>query len=108
MCSLNISSASRDRKIFSIKGRDFEVPGCSSLLLTKDTKEITDYFIPGEDIVTYRDASDAAEKIAYYLKNEDEREKIAKKGYERVLSEHTYKNRFLEIFDFAQNMESRL
>ena len=101
---LNISFASRDSKFFSTKGRDFEVPGCGSLLLTKDTKEIAEYFVPGEEIITYQDANDAAEKIKYYLKNEEEREKIAKKGYERVLREHTYGKRFLEIFKFAQNV----
>jgi spore maturation protein CgeB len=77
--SLDMSFASRDSKISSTKGRDFEVPGCGSLLLTKDTKEIAEYFVPGEEIITYEDANDAAEKIKYYLSNEDEREKIAKK-----------------------------
>ena len=101
--SLDMSFASRDSKILSTKGRDFEVPGCGSLLLTKDTEEIAEYFVPGEEIITYEDANDAAEKIKYYLKNEDERERIAKKGYERVMKEHTYEKRFLEIFEFAQN-----
>ena len=100
--SLNISFASRDSKIFSTRGRDFEVPGGGSLLLTKDTKEIAEYFVPGEEITTYEDANDAAEKIKYYLKNEDERERITKKGYERVMKEHTYEKRFLEIFEFGR------
>jgi spore maturation protein CgeB len=98
---LNISFASRGGRI-QIKGRDFEAPGCGSLLLTKDTKEIAECFIPGEEIVTYQDADDAAEKIKYYLANEDEREKIAKKGYERALTEHTWKKRLVDIFEFAQ------
>ena len=99
--SLNISFASNGDKI-QIKGRDFEAPGCGSLLLTMDTKEIAEYFVPDEEIVTYQDANDAAEKIKYYLKNEDEREKIAKKGYERVMREHTVEKRLLDIFEFAQ------
>ena len=101
--SLNISFASSGGKI-QIKGRDFEATGCGSLLLTKDTKEIAEYFVPGEEIVTYRDVNDASEKIKYYLKNEDERERIAKNGYEKVVREHTCEKRFLEIFDFAQNI----
>jgi spore maturation protein CgeB len=99
--SLNLSLSSKKNKI-EIKGRDFEVPGCGRLLLTKDTKEITEYFIPNEEIITYQDADDAAEKIKYYLKKGDEREKIAKKGYERVLREHTYEKRFFEIFKFVE------
>lgn len=102
--SLGISLASKENKI-QIKGRDFEVPGCGSLLLTKDTEEIADYFVPNEEIITYHDATDAAEKIKHYLKNEEERKKIAKKGYERVMREHTYEKRFSEIFEFAQNID---
>jgi spore maturation protein CgeB len=90
-----------------LKGKDFLAPGCGSLLLTNDTEQIKRYFIPDEEIITYRDANDAAEKIKYYLKNDDEREQIAKSGYERVMREHTYEKRFLEIFEFAQNMEMK-
>ena len=105
--SLNLSFASSGDKI-QIKGRDFEAPGCGSLLLTRDTKEIAEYFVPDEEIITYQDANDAAEKIKFYLKDEDEREKIAKKGYERAMREHTIEKRFLELFEYAQNMEVRL
>ena len=88
-----------------LKGKDFVAPGCGGLLLTNDTEQIAKYFIPNAEIITYHDANDAAEKIKYYLKNENEREKIAKRGYEKVMREHTYEKRFLEIFDFAQNGE---
>jgi spore maturation protein CgeB len=98
--SLNLSSASEKGKI-QIKGRDFEAPGCGSLLLTKDTAEIAEYFIPGEEIITYQDAYDAAEKVRYYLGNEEERARIAKKGYERVIKEHTMENRLFQIFEFG-------
>lgn len=101
--SLNVSLASEGDRI-QIKGRDFEAAGCGSLLLTKDTKEIAEYFVPGEEIITYRDANDASEKIEYYLKNEDERERIAKKGYERLMREHTMEKRFLRILQFVQDV----
>ena len=97
--SLNISFASKGDKILAIKGRDFEAPGCGSLLLTKDTKEIAEYFVPGEEIITYKDANDAADKIKFYLANEDEREKTAKNGYERVMREHTIERRLLDVFE---------
>ena len=97
--SLNLSFSGNHT--YTIKGRDFEAPGCGSLLLTKDSKEIAEYFVPDEEIVTYRTANDAAAKIKYYLRNEDEREKIAKKGYERVMREHTIENRLSKIFTFA-------
>ena len=96
--SLDLSLASKGKDIIAVKGRDFEVTGCGGLLLTQDAEEIAEYFIPGEEIITYQDANDATEKIKYYLANEDEREKIAKRGYERVLREHTWEKRFSYIF----------
>jgi spore maturation protein CgeB len=104
--SLNISLASKGDRI-QIKGRDFEAVGCGSLLLTKDTKEIAEYFAPGEEIITYQDANDASEKIAYYLKNEDERERIAKNGYERLIREHTMEKRLLRILRSAQDIKKK-
>ena len=83
--------------LYTIKGRDFEAPGCGSLLLTKNSDEIREYFIPGKEIVTYKDVDDAAEKIKFYLKNDIEREKIAENGYKRVLKDHTYEKRFEEF-----------
>lgn len=93
---LNMSVASEGGKI-QIKGRDFEVPGCGSLLLTQESEEIKEYFIPREEIITYKNIDDAIKKIEYYLINDEEREKIAKKGYSRVIKEHTYEKRFNEL-----------
>jgi spore maturation protein CgeB len=104
--ALNLSLSSEGGEI-QIKAREFEAVGCGSLLLTKETKEIAEYFIPDEEIITYRDANDAAEKIGYYLKNDDERERIAKKGYERLIREHTMEKRFLEIFHSAENIKKK-
>jgi len=93
---LNMSIASRGGKI-QIKGRDFEVPGCGSLLLTQESEEISQYFIQGEEILTYKNAVDATKKIEYYLTDNDKRGKISKKGHERVLKDHTYIQRFKEF-----------
>jgi spore maturation protein CgeB len=104
--ALNLSLSSEGGKI-QIKAREFEAVGCGSLLLTKETKEIAKYFTPDEEIITYRDANDAAQKIGYYLKNNDERERIAKKGYERLIREHTMEKRFLEILHSAENIKRK-
>lgn len=105
--SLDLSLASRGDGIIAVKGRDFEAPGCGSLLLTQDTEEITEYFIPGEEIITYQDANDATEKINHFLANEDELENIAKRGYERVLRDHTWEKRFSSIFSYIFGLNER-
>jgi spore maturation protein CgeB len=95
--SLDLSLASVG-KVLAVKGRCFEATGCGSLLLTEETDEIKEYFIPNEEIVTYKNVSDATEKIKYYLTHEDERLIIAKRGYERTSKEHTWEKRFTDIF----------
>jgi len=93
---LNISKTSKGDKI-QIKGRDFEVPGCGSLSLTQESEEIKEYFEPDNEIVTYKDIDEAIQKIKYYLSHEKELNVIADNGYRRILKEHTYEKRLLEI-----------
>lgn len=98
---LNISESSKGEKI-QIKGRDFEVPGCGSLLLTNSNSNISEYFILGEEIITYSDVDDAAKKIKYYLSNEKECKRISSNGYKRVMEQHTMEKRFSDIFKKIQ------
>ena len=81
-----------------IKGRNFEIPGCGGFLLTSDADNLTDYYQDGKEIVIYNGIRDMIGKIRYYLKHNDERESIARAGYERTLRDHTYEKRFRDIF----------
>jgi spore maturation protein CgeB len=104
--TLNMSSASKNG-VLQIKGRDFEAPGCGTLLITKYNEEIKEYFALGKEIVTYHDELDAAQKIRYYLDNEQEREQIADAGYRRVLQDHTIEKRLADIFAFAASISKK-
>jgi spore maturation protein CgeB len=81
-----------------IKGRTFEVPACGGFLMTGDADNLRDYYRDGKEIVIFKDKADMVEKAKYYLEHEEERTTIAKAGYERTIREHTYINRFTEIF----------
>lgn len=81
-----------------IKGRNFEIPGCGGFLLTEYADNLKDYYEIGKEIVCFEGVEDLIEKIKYYLIREQEREAIAKAGYERTLREHTYEQRFNKIF----------
>jgi hypothetical protein len=66
------------------------------LLLTERLPE-DPLFTPGEHLVTYDDSRNCMELIGYYLKNEQERSRIAKRGQDVVRSRHTYVHRVQEI-----------
>lgn len=86
------------RGIQQIKARHFEIPACGGFLLTTAADDLATYFKIGKEIVLYEGMDDFIEKIHYYLQHEEEREQIAKAGYERVIQEHTYEKRFQELF----------
>ena len=81
-----------------IKGRNFEIPGHESFLLTEYAPHLEDYYEIGKELDCFKNIPELIEKIKYYLVNEKEREEIAKAGYKRTLKDHTYEKRFNEIF----------
>lgn len=78
--------------------RTFEVPGCGGFLLTDYADNLSDYYQDGKELVIFDGFRDLVKKIKYYLGKDQEREVIARAGYERTLKEHTYEKRFNEIF----------
>lgn len=88
----------RAKKRDQIKGRNFEIPGCCTFLLTSAVEGLDEYFVPGKEIVTFTDTDDLIKKANHYLNSEEERESIAQAGYRRTLDEHTYEKRFTEMF----------
>ena len=81
-----------------VKSRHFEVPACGTLEITQDADDMRDYYKLGEEIVVYENEKDLAEKIKYYLAHNEEREAIAKRGYERTQRDHSTEKRFEDIF----------
>ncbi len=86
------------RGIVQIKARHFEISACGGFLMTAMADNLGDYYKIGEEIVAYKNTNELIEKIKYYLKNDEERKKIAQAGYLRTIRDHTYQKRFAEMF----------
>lgn len=79
--------------------RVFETLGSGSFLLTDRCNTIEELFQDGKHLVLYDDLDDMVKKAHYYLEHDEEREAIAKAGYEEVMKNHTIDtrvNRMLE------------
>lgn len=87
-----------DKRNAQVKERQFQVPGCGTMEITQDADDLRDYYKLGEEIVVYKDNKDLVEKIKYYLAHPEEREAIAKRGYERTIRDHSNKRRYEDIF----------
>jgi len=82
-----------------IKARPFEILACRTFLISGYADDMNNYYEDGKEIVYYDGTiTDLVNKIEYYLSHETERERIAQLGYERTVREHTYEQRFNELF----------
>ena len=71
--------------------RFVEVTGSGSFILSYYVDSIKRFFVPGKEIVTYKDKNDLVNKIHYYLEHEEEREKLAEKTYQKSVKLYSYK-----------------
>lgn len=62
-------------------------------------------FVEGHDIVWYDSPADAKEKIEYYLKNHEERIRIANNGKQKVRSFHTDAHRVSQLISLVEKMK---
>jgi spore maturation protein CgeB len=77
--------------------RLFEAAGVGRLQIADHLPGTLTWFTEGETIVTFREADDLREKVAYYLSHEAEREAIARRAREHVYAHHTYDERIARI-----------
>jgi len=90
--------------------RIFEGMACGKLVLCdrlNESKKLHELFKEGEEIVFYDDIVDCVNKINYYSENKEERERIANNGYNKVLENHTQKQRVEFIIEKWKNYQSQ-
>lgn len=84
-----------------LSNRPFEVTGSGACFFVDLVREdIKRCYEEGKEFISFKDEKDLRGKVQYYLVHQEERERIARAGYERTVREHTYLNRvrqFLEV-----------
>ncbi len=81
-----------------IHARPFELAACGAFVLSGFAEGMDRYYAPDKEMVFFRSPSELVAKTKQYLVRQDDRERIARAGYERTLREHTYEKRFAEVF----------
>lgn len=82
----------------------FEAMACNQVVITSYMEELRDYFDVGTEILCYKDENELYDLVAYYIKHDEERERIRNRGYNRFLRCHTYEKRWDEMLkDIYQN-----
>jgi spore maturation protein CgeB len=80
-------------EILGLNQRVFDACGCGAFQLVDASPVMEEYFIPGKELVCFRDLKELQELIPYYLNRPQERAEIAQAGYVRAHSEHTFRHR---------------
>ncbi len=81
--------------------RVFDVLGSGGFLLTNYQVEMPELFSLGEDFVVYESIEDLYAKVDFYLRNEGERKKIARHGYETVEKYYTFRQQMEKMLKQA-------
>lgn len=81
--------------------RAFDILGAGGFLLTNYQADFADCYTPDEDFVYYESKDDLLNKIDYYLTHESERNAIARNGFEKTASHHTYRHRIEEMLTYV-------
>lgn len=102
----NTLSSTKTREM--VKFRQFEINTCGAFQLSYYAEGLEHYYEIGKEIAIYLDTDDLIEKIRYYLKHKDEREKIATAGYRRSLAEHTMEKRLRNLLQDIEQNKKRL
>lgn len=66
--------------------RTFEIPLCKGFMLHQRTRESENFLIPDKEAVFFSNYKEMKEKIDFYLKHSELREKIAEAGYKKILN----------------------
>lgn len=80
-------------EIRGLNKRAFEACGCGGFQIISDSPVLEQYYVPGQEVVVYRNLRELQELVPYYLNRPQERAAIAEAGYRRAQTEHTYHRR---------------
>ena len=81
--------------------RALDILGCGGFLLSNYQPELLEYFTPNVDCAVYSSMEEAKDLTDYYLKHDEERQKIARHGYETVKRLFDYDTQLKQIFDIV-------
>jgi 2-polyprenyl-3-methyl-5-hydroxy-6-metoxy-1,4-benzoquinol methylase len=106
---------SASRVVFNRSIRDdvnmrvFEALASGSLLVTNDlaANGQAELFRDGVHLATYSDAEELFDKLAYYLRHEPLRERVAAAGRVEVLAKHTYRHRMETVLELAGRLPAK-
>lgn len=82
--------------------RAFDIMGCGGFMISNFQEDFLEHFEPDEDVVFYSSYEELLDKVEYYLKHDEERNRIAGNAQQKVAMEHTYLQRAQTMLSFVE------
>lgn len=95
-------------KCTDIKAKIFEAGACKTFVLTEYFEDYKNLFKQGKELVMFKDKEELLKQVNYYLKHEDEREKIAENAYNKILNVYGLDVELDKIFKEIHNKNKKL
>jgi spore maturation protein CgeB len=77
--------------------RMFEATGVGACLITDWKDNLKEFFVPEQEVVTYKSVDECVEKVKWLLNHPQERQMIAKAGQDRTLKDHIFTQRVEQL-----------
>lgn len=90
-----------------ISQRVFDAMSAGGFLLSNYQEELEELFVPGEDLVLYHNREELHEYVEYYLTHEEERQRIARNGQNKVLKYHDFHERMRKVLEIVNREEEK-
>lgn len=84
--------------------RLFEATGLGTCLITDYKDNISDFFMPDQEVVTYKSVPECIDKIEYLIDNPHIADKIGKAGQEKTLGKYSLENRIKSFSEILVNL----
>jgi spore maturation protein CgeB len=82
--------------------RLYEATGSGACLLTDWKENLNEFFVPDQEVVTYKNDGEAIEKILYLLDHDEERKKIAMAGQKRTLENYSIRQTMVGVAELIK------
>ncbi len=87
-----------------VNPRTFDLAAAGAFQLVDRRGQLPEFFRAEEELATFGSLAEAREKIDYFLAYEEERRRVAGRGRERCLRDHTYSVRLAHALDMIEEL----
>lgn len=97
--NLNVTLSSIER---GTPQRVMDIMEAGGFVLSSYCPETAELFVEDREIVMFKSPEELMKKVEYYLSHDEEREKIARAGHEKVFNCYTYEKKLKQFIEWVE------